>query len=259
MWSKFFSTLRYACEVRGYNNSNNLTHQSLPTVTNATTFPSRMGCTDSDRFTIPLYETEYPGGISLAEFHAAFLCSPLFQFELWIHHKFFNVGVDAVTMQPSHLHAVAMGDQSSVGPWTAWAVEGSRTRPVVSSHLLDNNPKMVSSAVNTPLQTQSSACLIMRCRIHDKPFCDTWWAVELSDVNNDSSSRTCENKVQPPLHPQLAFGTALTIMQRSGEWDSQTNFLQRISLRLLDPFHRLYSRLLLGSAKAVLIAERKKM
>jgi len=72
----------------------------------------------------------------------------------------------------------------------------------------------------------TSACQIMRCYISGKPFCDTWWAVE---------------KTPNSQSPELVFGTAMN--QKS------------ILFTLLGPFHRLYSRLLLASAKYNLIRQ----
>lgn len=77
----------------------------------------------------------------------------------------------------------------------------------------------------------ASACQIMRCYISGKPFCDTWWAVE--------KSPDCQS-------PELVFGTAM--IRTSGQKPS-------FMWKLTDPFHRLYSRLLLASAKYNLIRQ----
>jgi len=240
MFSKVLLTFRYLVSVKGYH--------SVP----ANSFPARMGCASSDRFTVTLTEAEYAGGVSLAEFHAAFLCSPVFQMELWILSKVLQrEDFDAVTIQPRHLRDVALGERSRVGPWTAWAVDGNRTRAVSST-------TTTTSTATTPSTSSSSssnnkpACQIMQCRIHNKPFCETWWAVELEE----------EPAVAPALsvvvrHPQLVFGTALIPSNDENNESSSMSF-RRLLTKAMTPLHRLYSRLLLASAKATLVVEGQK-
>jgi hypothetical protein len=192
MFSTMFKTLKTAFSVRGY--------QSTP----ESAFPVRMGSKDSDMFRIAITDDELASGVSLSDFHAAFLSSPIFQMELWLLSKFTTI--DTATTTREHLHQVATGETSNFGPWTAWAVEGSRNGQVTSR----SDP--------------TSRCQIMRCYIKDKAFCDTWWSVE---------------KQKDSRYPELVFGTSLK------EKSLVTN--------LLDPFHRLYSRLLIASAKVTLM------
>lgn len=192
MFSTMFKTLKTAFSIRGY--------QSAPN----SAFPVRMGSKDSDMFRIAITDDELASGVSLSDFHAAFLSSPIFQMELWLLSKFTTI--DTATTTREHLHQVATGEMSTFGPWTAWAVEGSRNGQVTSR----SDP--------------TSRCQIMRCYIKGKPFCDTWWSVE---------------KQKDSPYPELVFGTSLK------EKSLATN--------LLDPFHRLYSRLLIASAKVTLI------
>jgi hypothetical protein len=174
-------------------------------------FPTRMGCKQSDMFRIHLTEPEEADGVTLQDYHAAFLQSPFFQMEL-----FFLSFVGTLTKETTsrdHLLAVAQGEKSSFGPWTTWAVEGSRQKPI--------------SASSDPV----SACVLMRCFVAGKPFCDTWWAIE---------------KTADCAHAELVFGTAMKLPNSSAP-------LTKLLVQVLDPFHRLYSRILLASAKAKLL------
>jgi hypothetical protein len=186
-------TLKTALSIRGY--------KSTP----ESTFPSRMGCKESDMFRIAITDEEMASGVSLSDFHAAFLCSPVFQTELWLLSKFTTI--DTATTTVDHLNQVATGELSTFGPWTAWAVEGSRNGQVTSR----SDP--------------TSRCQIMRCYIKGKPFCDTWWSVE--------KQKDCQ-------YPELVFGTSL-----KGE--------KSLASTIMNPFHRLYSRLLIASAKVMLV------
>jgi len=217
MLSKLLKTFKYAFSVKGFH--------SVP----ESSFVARMGCAASDKFTIELTETEYSGGVSLAEFHAAFLCSPVFQTELWILSKFGQV--DAESLKPSHLTNVAMGDRSCLGPWTAWAVDGKRTQAVSTTSGDDSTTKI------------KPACQIMRARFKGKPFCDTWWSVELQDASSTGGDAL--------RHPQLVFGTAMI------QSDDDSTMVRLIT-KVLDPLHRMYSRILLASAKANLVVEGQK-
>jgi hypothetical protein len=173
-----------------------------------------MGCKRSDMFRVSVSESESADGINLREFHAAFLSSPIFRTELWM---LSMMGVAHPEMtSDEHLLGVASGEKSSFGPWTAWAVDGSREKAV--------------SAQSDP----ASSCVVMRCYISDKPFCDTWWAVE----------KTLDNKL-----PELVFGTAMKVPY-DGE---KGKFTSSLLLAVFEPFHRLYSRMLLASAKATLL------
>jgi hypothetical protein len=176
-------------------------------------FPIRMGATNSDMFRIDFVDEDNTLGVSLQDFHLAFLTSPLFQFELWI--LSFATVSDPATTTTEHLAAVTSGDKSSFGPWTAWAVEGKRSAPLTAS------------------SEPASACQIMRCYIQGKTFCDTWWAVE---------------KVADRPNPELVFGSAFKFCDDH----------KPLMFRVLDPLHRLYSRLLLASAMINLIQQKQK-
>ena len=217
-----FMTLKYAFNVKGY--------RSIP----ATSFPYRMGCQNSDMFRIGLSQAEYSGGVSLAEFQAAFLCSPVFKLELWLLSKT-NL-VDPMETTNAHLMEVVLGEKSAFGPWTAWAVEGHRTRALSSS-----SPSTPSSTTPKP------PCQIMRCKVNGEPFCDTWWwSVELGDPSPEDDDDDDDANAQ--RHPQLVFGTALI----------ENGTTSYVIARLLHPFHRIYSRLLLASCKVTLTLECKK-
>jgi hypothetical protein len=193
MFWTMFKTLKTASRVRGF--------KSAP----ESAFPVRMGSKESDMFRIAITDDELASGVSLSDFHAAFLSSPIFQTELWLLSKFTTI--DTATTTREHLNQVATGDMSTFGLWTAWAVEGSRNGQVTSR----SDP--------------TSRCQIMRCYIRGKPFCDTWWSVE---------------KQKDSRYPELVFGTSF-VKEKS------------LATNLLDPFHRLYSRLLIASAKVTLI------
>jgi hypothetical protein len=168
-----------------------------------------MGSKHSDMFRIEITNEELASGVSLSDFHAAFLTSPIFQTELWMMSK--CTTFDTATTTREHLNQVATGDMSTFGPWTAWAVEGSRNGQVTSR----SDP--------------TSRCQIMRCYIKGKPFCDTWWSVE--------KQKDCR-------YPELVFGTSLS--KNNNNNDSMLAII-------MYPFHRLYSRLLIASAKVTLI------
>ena len=68
-----------------------------------------------------------------------------------------------------------------------------------------------------------------------KPFCDTWWSIETSEESG---------KVE------LVFGT--DIVRYSDHW------LKSLLVTILDPFHNIYSRLLLASAAAHLAERTRK-
>jgi hypothetical protein len=203
MFSTLWTTLRYTFAVRGYY------------ATPLSSFPMRMGCKRSDMFRVSVTESESAEtSITLQEFQEAFLCSPVFRTELWM---LSMMGVaDPETTSDGNAIDVASGEKSTFGPWTAWAVDGSREKAVTAQSL------------------PSSACVVMRCYISGKPFCDTWWAVE----------KTLDNKL-----PELVFGTAM-----KAPYDGEKgNFMSSLLVAVLDPFHRLYSRILLASAKATLL------
>ena len=203
MLSTLWTTLRYTFAVRGY--------YAAP----LSSFATRMGCKRSDMFRVSVTEAESADGtVTLQEFHAAFLSSPAFRNELQIFSMMGLAGPE--TTSNGHAIDVASGEKSSFGPWTAWAVDGSREKAV------------------TAQSDPASACVIMRCYISGKPFCDTWWAVE----------KTSDNEL-----PELVFGTAM-----KAPYDgSKGNFMSSLLVKVLDPFHRLYSRILLASAKATLL------
>jgi hypothetical protein len=208
-----------------------------------TSFPYRMGCINSDMFRITLHldKNEYfPDGISLSEYHAAFLCSPIFQLELWLLTKLgIGTNIDPITTTQKHLQGVATGDHSSFGPWTTWAVHGSRSRPIVSV----SNSNIIN-VISDAKSDSVTPCVIMRCRTKHGPFCDTWWALELEDetmlLNDPSQKRYNRN-------PQLVFGTSLLK-------DNHNSLLGRI----MTPLHRFYSRLLLANCKATLVIQSQK-
>jgi hypothetical protein len=203
MLSTLWTTLRYTFAVRGYY------------ATPLSSFPTRIGCKRSDMFRVSVTESESADGITLQDYHAAFLSSPVFRTELWIL-SMMGAAHPAITSD-EHLLDVARGEKSSFGPWTAWAVDGSREKAV------------------TAQSDPASPCVVMRCYIFDKPFCDTWWAVE----------KTLDNKL-----PELVFGTAVKKAPYDGE---KGNFMSPLLLAVFNPFHRLYSRILLASAKATLL------
>jgi len=246
LFSKLVKTFRYAFSVQGYS------------TISESSFPARMGCRaeGTDKFTIPLTEAEYSGGVSLAEFHAAFLCSPIFSTELWILSK---LGlVEPESLQSSHLMNVAMGDRSCLGPWTAWALDGNRIRPISSTPITTTTTNSATESEGaTKKKDPVVPCQIMRARFHGKPFCDTWWAVELADDEQvSSSSSTAGERVR---HPQLVFGTYMIHSSQDDDDSSTTGVARSILFKVvLDPLHRLYSRILLASAKATLVANGQK-
>jgi hypothetical protein len=201
--STLWTTLRYTFAVRGYYE------------TPSSSFPTRMGCKRSDMFRLSVTESESADSpITLQEFHAAFLSSPVFRTELWMH-SMIGVG-NSETTSDAHAKDVASGEKSSFGPWTSWARDGSHEKKL------------------TPQSDPTSACVVMRCYISGKPLCDTWWAVE----------KTVDNEL-----PELVFGTAM-----KAPYDgTDGSFMSSLLVKVLDPFHRLYSRILLASAKATLL------
>ena len=147
----------------------------------------------SDMFRLAMPEQT----VRLCDFQYAFFTSPVFQTELRL------LSLPPIQRTYAHLQGIAEGDQSSLGPWTAWAVDGSRTKVIGPG---------------------DSACAVMRCTVNGRPFCDTWWCVEQQAGEK---------------YPELVFGSVLL---QSG-W----------MVWFLGPFHRLYSRILLASAKVNLL------
>jgi hypothetical protein len=227
--NRLILTLKYMLHIKG--------HYTIP----EKSFPYRMGCHNSDMFRIAIScnDDEYfPDGISLSEYHAAFLCSPVFQMELWLLTTLGIItNIDPVTTTIQHLQGVATGDHSSFGPWTTWAIEGNRSRPIASVSTLSSSSSNINSDTKSTASSSSvvAPCVIMRCRTRHGPFCDTWWALELEEATNQQQGGQHRR-------PQLVFGTALL----SGANNS-------ILARIMTPLHRFYSRLLLASCKATLV------
>ncbi|KAL3940612.1 MAG: hypothetical protein SGARI_000901 [Bacillariaceae sp.] len=120
-------------------------------------------------------------------------------------------------MTKSHLENVASGKSTSFGPWK------------LAATISPEDDKI-------PVGTTSTR--IMTCIPNgDKPFCDTWWAVE-----KISGSQV-----------DLVFGSDVA---RYAEKDGGGNGVTSWLVWALDPVHNLYSRLLLASATANLM-ERK--
>ena len=234
--NRIFLTLKYLFQVEGYT--------TIPTQS----FPYRMGCHNSDLFRIgihpndPHHKEYFSDGISLSEYHAAFLSSPIFQMELWLLTKVSGGNVDPVTTTIPHLRGVATGDHSSFGPWTTWAVNGSRLQPIGSS-FEHNNRDAKADVPSSETTTTTTPCVIMRCRTRHGPFCDTWWALELEDTASTAST-TMEQQYR---RPQLVFGTSLL-----------DDYHNSIFVRLMTPLHRFYSRLLLANCKANLVYKYQK-
>jgi hypothetical protein len=131
MITTWLKTLQYARQVRGY--------QKVP----ETSFVARQGGDQSD-----MYRISWNGDskISLQDFHAAFLTSPLFQIELFL----MSMVSRGNTMHRNHLDAVARGEETSFGPWTMAASEG------------DDSVRMGRSSSDTHI----SATKIMQCQVH---------------------------------------------------------------------------------------------
>jgi hypothetical protein len=189
----------------------------------------------------------FSDGISLSEYHAAFLCSPVFQMELWLLTRLGIVSnIDPITTSIQHLQGVATGDHSSFGPWTTWAVEGNRSRPItVSSSNSDIGTDTKSNTASSkPVSSipEAAPCVIMRCRTRHGPFCDTWWALEFDDATGTNQEQQQQN-----CHPQLVFGTALI----GSSHHSMFTWI-------MTPLHRFYSRLLLANCKANLVYQYRK-
>ena len=233
--NRVFLTLKYMLRIEG--------DSTVP----VKSFPYRMGCHNSDMFRIVIdnnTDNEYfSDGISLSEYHAAFLCSPIFQMELWLLKQLGIIStnnIDPITTTIQHLQGVATGDHSSFGPWTTWAVEGNRSRSIGSvSNILSTSSSIGSK--ETSSSSTATPCVIMRCRTRHGPFCDTWWALELEEET------TSNHQQQQRRRPQLVFGTSLL-----------NGYQNSILVRLMTPLHRLYSRLLLANCKATLVYKYQK-
>jgi hypothetical protein len=153
MLSTWWKTLHYARLVRGYDRAS------------ASTLIARQGGVQSDMFRLALPK-DHKEDVSLADYHAAFLTSPLFQIELWILSTVQGGGSGGKeTFQRSHLQAVAQGDQGSVGPWRHHAVEG------------DVQAKI------SPLTTlpETAVTRIMRCHVRGGT-CETAVAIAICDT-----------------------------------------------------------------------------
>ena len=127
------------------------------------------------------------------------------------------------------------------------AVEGNRQK-LVESNGKREGEKEANPAAEPPLASGSfSACQIMRCFVSGKEFCDTWWAVGSREAVDGA--------------PELVFGTSIIFphkkLPESQSLSHQSSQLvaQPLLIKLLDPFHRLYSRLLLTNAKYQLIQQ----
>jgi hypothetical protein len=206
-------------------------------------FPHRMGCTNSDMFRIGVSATEvlpFVGGITLADFHAAFLTSPLFKLELWLLSMSGYANKD--TVDDAHLHAVAKGEEHNFGPWSAFAIEGNRQFPFLFPSSVTSGDETINEMASARKEAESCT-IIMRSQFpKDRPFCDTWWAIERPLEERDLI-------FDDRQHIELAFGTAL-IAGRNGAVPSLSSSLL---IRMTTPLHRLYSRFLLASAKARLV------
>jgi hypothetical protein len=219
-------TLCYSLDVQGFS--------AIPTKA----FPIRGGFAlreapssyyPADMFRLSLTRAElqdqFEEGVSLEEFHFAFLTSPLFALELWLLSDVFGI-VDRTTTSSLHLREVASGEKKQFAQWSTVGREG--------------NPDVPVSVVSSRSSKQNSADVIMRVGVRQSTFCDTWWAVDLPISNRDHK--------QDEAAADLVFGTIL---------EEKMTGLSGVTLRLFDPVHRLYSRLLLASAKTRLLELRR--
>lgn len=186
----------------------------------------------------PDFISQSNNGISLAEYQAAFLLSPLFRCELWLLNAVGAVP-DRSTIADTNLMDVATGKSDTMATWKTWAVEGDRHEGV--------------SLQNEPQSNYPNPCIIMRSTMNDRPFCDTWWAVEVVTTSSipDRDQRQ---------HIDLVFGTSLLnhpTFSSSSNSRSTGKMLSSILTDALTPLHRLYSRLLLASCQANLIQSRQ--
>jgi hypothetical protein len=203
-----------------------------------------MGCTNSDMFRIGVSATEvlpFVGGITLADFHAAFLTSPLFKLELCLLSMSGYANKD--TIDNVHLHAVARGEERSFGPWSTFGIEGNRQLPFLFPSSVTSDGETMNERASARKEAESCTGIMRSEFPKGRPFCDTWWSIgwpiEGRDQINDPSRQ----------HIELTFGTAL-IAERNGVVSSLSSSLL---IRMTTPLHRLYSRLLLASAKAKLV------
>jgi hypothetical protein len=132
MWTTLFGIVQYAYSVKRLS-------QVPPTA-----LVARMGVRQSDQVSIKLDEIP---GVSLQDYQESFMRTLLFSLLVYILSWF--TPLDASVTRLDHLQTVAAGDQSTYGPFTAWAAEG--------------NKQAVMSAGEP-----SSASQIMRCFIKGK-------------------------------------------------------------------------------------------
>jgi hypothetical protein len=234
MTQSLFVILKYAIwNVRGY------------TSATPSSFPHRMGCTNSDMFRVGVSATEvlpFVGGIAMADFHAAFLTSPLFKLELWL--LSMSGHANKETVDDAHLHAVARGEERSFGPWSTFGTEGNRQLPFLFPSSVTSGAETMNERASARKEAESCT-VIMRSEFpNGRPFCDTWWSIE-----RPMEERDHPNDDPSHQHIELTFGTAL-IAERNGVVSSLPSSLL---IRMATPLHRLYSRFLLASAKAKLV------
>lgn len=224
----------------------------------STSYISRVGCVPSDMFRIKIYDTECKGrggDITLAEFHEAFLLCPLFQLELLLLRSLSHTIAQSQTTSIEHLKRVAHGKQNSFGPWTYYSSEGNRTESIKSILLskLKANKANDDNQATSATTTTVSACQIMQCEPNgpkSRPFCHTWWAVEATSRNTSGNVST------DSIVTELVFGTHLIDHRNNEDNRNNTTIFDRVEpffIKVLDPIHRLYSRLLLSNAKVTLL------
>ena len=141
MLSTWLQTLNCLRFVRGY------WYGKIP----SSSFVARQGGYESDMFRFE-WKGDDTEPISLQDYHAAFLTSPLFQIELFLLSAVQGSSREKMT-NASYLAAVAQGKEKSVGPWTTHATDGECDAEFSSS----------SSA-------GKSVTRIMQCHIHGAYF-----------------------------------------------------------------------------------------
>ena len=114
----WFRVIEYTLSVRGY-----MTAPSSSFVMRRKS-EGKSQAFESDMFRIDVTQKELAHGVTLQDFQAAFLTSPLFRLELWILRM--AGAADAETTTPSHLENVAQGNERGFGPWIALANEMKR-------------------------------------------------------------------------------------------------------------------------------------
>ena len=180
----------------------------------------------TDAFYLTLSDAEEGPGVTLSEYHEAFLTCPLFSIELAALRLLGLATADSTS--PEHLSRVARGQETSFALWT----EVQR-----STGDEDNGPVGVEEGV-----------------VMSNGFERTWWGV---DKDDHGRARLIFGTGLEPAGPAPQQDSVLDREAPDPQPLPQPLPLPPLILRLIAPLHRLYSRVLLVAAKNHMVRRRR--